>query len=350
MFTQLTPTYEVKHLIDNGGYGKVYLAIHKESKIPVAIKYLEKSADARIDLIENEIRIQRSLSHAHICTLYDVIETDDAFFLVTEYLPRGNLLQRITDGYIITENIAQKYFGQMVMAIDYLHSKGICHRDIKPENVMFDQNDNIHLIDFGLSKQTESNNLMATMCGSLYYASPEIFSGHKYTKQTDIWSLGIVLFAMCARRLPFAENSQEDFDNQINSNDIFYPKHFSQSLVNLLEKMLERNPTKRITIAEIKEHLWLQGFNFKTALMTSDRRTLSMDELAAKQMFERQKMMNSFLNDIPALSHQAAWTTRKDPKRKALVQNLVLRRTIIQGRKASPVIVKKHFCQPVFAE
>jgi serine/threonine protein kinase len=144
----------------------------------------------------------------------------------------------------LQEDRARRYFCELISALDYLHnSQLVAHRDLKAENVLLDRNDNIRLIDFGLSKYfTKGTPTLVTACGSPAYCAPDMIRGELYTKAADIWSAGVLLYAMVAGTLPYNADSIPDLLHKIVFDDIEYPQLMSRSLTDLLRRMLTKDP------------------------------------------------------------------------------------------------------------
>ena len=201
--------YRVKSALGKGRYGTVKLAEHHPSGDLVAIKFVHKyllSDSADIVRLVRESRIGGGLGQPKVVQLYDVIETPNDILLVMEYAPGGDLFTYICkqEHCQLPHRDALRLFRQMLDALDYCHSHYVIHRDLKPENVMLDANMNVKLGDFGFSRTFKPFEPMATSCGSLNYAAPEIVTGVKYTgSPTDIWSLGVSFYAMMFGGLPF---------------------------------------------------------------------------------------------------------------------------------------------------
>lgn len=192
-----------------------------------------------------------------------VIETQKYFFFVMEYAEEGELSDYIEGKSRLCEEEAAKFFKQLILAVQYLHKQGCAHRDIKPSNILIDWQYNIKLIDFGLGNlysSTEEEKLL-TACGSPCYAAPEIISGEKYDPvAVDIWSSGVTLYAMLCGYLPFDEESKSILYERILACKYAIPKYISDSSVDLLKKLLVRDPRKRLSIEEILEHPWLKKY------------------------------------------------------------------------------------------
>jgi len=242
--------------IGRGSFSTVYLGKHVENGVNVAVKVIKKGENNE-ELSEWELLKQ--ISHPFISQFYEKIEDEENTYLVMEYLEEGNLLNYVNNNGCLDEAVAQKFFFQMISAIDYLHNEAkIVHRDIKCENVLIDKHGNIRLIDFGLSKSCYPTCLFKTACGSPAYLSPEVISGNHYTSSTDIWAIGVVLYAIMTGHLPFEDNNENKLLNKIQVNQVIYPSSIPMIAVDLLSKMFKKNPNERIDIKSIIEHPWFQ--------------------------------------------------------------------------------------------
>ncbi|EAY05415.1 CAMK family protein kinase [Trichomonas vaginalis G3] len=254
--------YTVINQIGSGAFASVFFAIHKRTSHRVAIKRisrLENNEDGLQDSrIEFEISILRKLHHPFITELYEVIITEEFYYLVMEYIQCGTLLNYLNEKNSFQERDAQFLFAQIMLAIDYLHNDlNIAHRDIKAENILFDNHSNVRLIDFGLSQIPKEDTAMTTLCGSPAYAPPEMIIGSTYNKTADIWSCGIVLYSMIFRRLPFYHDNATLMAKQIVYNEPDIPSSASPNLVDLLKKMLAKSPSLRPSAADVLKHPWL---------------------------------------------------------------------------------------------
>jgi serine/threonine protein kinase len=198
------------------------------------------------------------MNHPFIAQLFFIAGERDNFAIAEEYVPHGSLLDLVRKNSQLPESEARYYFMQLVTAIEYLHSsKKVAHRDLKLENILLDAYNNIKVIDFGLSHPfTDDNQQFTTPCGSPPYLAPELISTGVCTRTTDIWSLGIVLYALTTGSIPFFHNDFSTLCHQITSKRIHYPLTLSDDLIDLLKRMLCRNPIERITIEDIKHHRW----------------------------------------------------------------------------------------------
>jgi serine/threonine-protein kinase Chk2 len=157
--------------------------------------------------IKTEVEILKSLSHPFIIKMREVFETDDSVFLILEYMKGGELTGRILSPTPFPESEVKFIFYQIMLGVRYLHANGVTHRDLKPENVLL-HSDGLYplakISDFGLSKIMENISAMETTCGTIAYVAPEVLNHLKrYNKQVDVWSLGVILFYMLSKTLPF---------------------------------------------------------------------------------------------------------------------------------------------------
>jgi serine/threonine protein kinase len=197
------------------------------------------------------------MDHPFISKLFDVIETDQFAYLVMEYAERGTILRYVNEYGRLPEVQARRYFSQLLSALEYLHDvRKVAHRDLKAENVLLDRHSNIRVIDFGLSNTFCENVGLGTACGSPAYAAPEMVQGKTYTKSVDIWSSGVLLYAMVVGHLPFDDENATRLLQKIAYSEPMYPAYMSPQLLDLLNKLLIKNPDERITIPRIKSHPW----------------------------------------------------------------------------------------------
>ncbi|KAI9136262.1 kinase-like domain-containing protein, partial [Paraphysoderma sedebokerense] len=248
--------------LGQGTFGKVKLAEHIATKQQVvAIKIIEKAnikTEKQRNSVKREIRLLRLLNHPSIVRVYDAIETQDQVMIVMEFANGGELFDYIVKHGLVKEKEARVFFRQIISAIDYCHQNSIIHRDLKPENLLLDQDKNIKIIDFGFVNTYRRDGLLDTYCGSPFYAAPEMIKGIKYIgPEVDIWSLGVILFALLSGRLPFDATTMPKLYEKIAAGDYRCPSHFSSEACHLIGRMLTVDPRKRATLAEIRQHAWV---------------------------------------------------------------------------------------------
>ena len=176
-----------------------------------------------------------------------------------EYANGGELFDYIVKRKRLQEQDACKFFQQLLAGVEYIHKVRICHRDLKPENLLLDENNNIKIVDFGLSNIYKEGETLKTACGSPCYASPEMIAGKRYVGlSSDIWSCGIILYAMTCGYLPFEDPNTNKLYKKILNCDYLLPGFISQNCKDLIRKILNTDPKLRITSTEIKNHPWFQ--------------------------------------------------------------------------------------------
>ncbi|OHS97164.1 CAMK family protein kinase [Tritrichomonas foetus] len=322
MNREMPESYEAIRRLGRGSFADVWLATHKKTNQQVAIKIIDKISTKNDDhaklKIEKEINIMKEVNHPNIVTLFDVEENDECYFLIMEYLSGGTLIEKLENICkihnnnseksecsnlledkslkenskcqinILNENkmtrrnlnsnnteklseiVTKKVIYQVLKALEYLHETcHIVHRDLKCENIMFDEFGNAKIIDFGLSTFfSEDSPLLSTKCGSPAFASPEMLLGRKYTKMVDVWSCGILAFALLYGKFPFFDEDLGQMLSKIVYENLEFPNlnennnvnndfcEVSPMAKNLIARMLCKNPHERIKIEEALRHPW----------------------------------------------------------------------------------------------
>lgn len=260
--TRIGP-YRLLETIGEGAFSVVKLAYDEKLGKKYACKIIRRTRLTTKSLLrrfEMEIRISQTLHHPNVVELIDILKDHDYFYILFELAAQGELFQYIVDRCRLSEGLSKKLLLQILDGLEYVHSLDICHRDLKPENILLDGKDNIKLSDFGLSKVLPVDHLTSTPCGSPCYASPECISGKAYDAiVSDIWSLGVILYAMVTGKLPWTQKNQKLLFNQIKNGDYTVPQNLSPEVRDLIKRMMCTDSKKRITIQEIREHAWLQN-------------------------------------------------------------------------------------------
>ena len=265
-FSKIVGNYLLFDQIGMGSFSKVTKAIHLITEQTVAVKILEKEKiedEVDIERIIREIEILKTIMHPNIAQIYETYSTVHNIYLMMEYVEGGDLFDFITKTSFLSEPIACHIYRQIISVLDYLTEMGISHRDIKPENILLDESlKNIKFIDFGLSNYCKDKELLHSSCGSPCYASPEMLSGKPYRGvTTDVWSSGVVLYSMLVGSLPFDDQEIQKLYEQIKVGKFYLPSTLSLEAIDLLKRILEVNPKKRITLKEIKDHPWFNKTN-----------------------------------------------------------------------------------------
>lgn len=311
--------YILGNTIGEGEFGKVKLGWKQEGGVQVAIKLIKKDAlggnPTRMAKIKREVNILRQLNHPNIVQLHKMEESEHHYGIVLEYASGGELFDYILNHRYLKDNAARRLFAQLISGVGYLHKKGIVHRDLKLENLLLDRNRNIIITDFGfansfdpteeLSEDEENNlfdrdyikrmgfdivktngmrkaDLMQTSCGSPCYAAPElVVSDSLYTgRKVDVWSCGVILYAMLAGYLPFDDDPKNPEGDNINllykyivNTPLTFPEYVTPHARDLLRRILVPNPRQRADLFEVARHSWLSEYASVVEFITSTTTT-----------------------------------------------------------------------------
>lgn len=245
--------------------------------------------------IEREIIIMKLIAHPNIMGLYDVWENKNDLYLILEYIEGGELFDYLIKRGKLQEFEAVSYFKQIIHGIGYLHQLNICHRDLKPENLLLDFNKNIKIADFGMAALEIKEKLLETSCGSPHYASPEIVAGKNYHgAPSDIWSCGIILFALLTGHLPFDDENIRKLLLKVQNGKFLMPPDLSLEAKDLITKMLQVNPADRVTIDEILQHPLLKKYPEPLTSSTSyfDLKNVTFQPIELAKKIDREILKN----------------------------------------------------------
>ncbi|KAK8457360.1 hypothetical protein SEVIR_3G173000v4 [Setaria viridis] len=254
--------YRIGKTLGIGSFGKVKIAEHILTGHKVAIKILNRRKIRSMEMeekVKREIKILRLFMHPHIIRLYEVIDTPADIYVVMEYVKSGELFDYIVEKGRLHEEEARRFFQQIISGVEYCHRNMVVHRDLKPENLLLDSKCNVKIADFGLSNVMRDGHFLKTSCGSPNYAAPEVISGKLYAgPEVDVWSCGVILYALLCGTLPFDDENIPNLFKKIKGGIYTLPSHLSPSARDLIPRMLVVDPMKRITIREIREHVWFK--------------------------------------------------------------------------------------------
>ena len=259
--------YEIKETIGAGSFSVVKLGINKFTKEKIAIKILRKKEMQREEdksRLEREINILKKLHHINIIKIFKIEEEQNKCFMIMEYCENRDLFNYIVAHQKLSEEETAYFFYQLINGLDYIHHNNIVHRDLKPENLLLSKGNILKIIDFGIScYYFPKKKLLSTPCGSPHYASPEMVLGNKYSgRKIDIWSCGIIIYVMICGYLPFEAPSSMLLFRKIVECKVDYPDFVSDDAIDIMNKILEVDPYKRINIEQIKKHpFYLKGKN-----------------------------------------------------------------------------------------
>uniref|UniRef100_A0A7S2CEC8 Calmodulin n=1 Tax=Octactis speculum TaxID=3111310 RepID=A0A7S2CEC8_9STRA len=266
-----------------GLHGPVYRAVHRESGVTYANKFLctKGAKPESLSMLKNELMIMSTMDHPNVAQLMDVYETVDGFHMIEELCTGGELHSRMAKSGKFLEEDARIHLGVMVDVIRYMHDKKIVHNDLKLENWLFENESEgalLKLIDFGFSKHTSPNEKLRGAQGSTMYMAPEMFTGD-YDQQCDMWSVGVIAYMMVTAAPPFLklspDNTGVDFKgtkDMIVKGDYAYPKglDLSPQATEFIDKLLVVNPHDRLTAVEAQKHDWFENNKVEEATLDED--------------------------------------------------------------------------------
>ncbi|CDP17892.1 unnamed protein product [Coffea canephora] len=277
--------YEMGKLLGKGTFAKVYHGKEMATGESVAIKVIYKDqvkTEEMMNQITREISIMRLVRHQNIVEIKEVMATKTKIYFVMEYIKGGELFTKVARGRL-KEDVARKYFQQLISAVDFCHSRGVVHRDLKPENLLLDENGELKVSDFGLSalpEQLRNDGLLHTQCGTPAYIAPEVLRKKGYDGvKADLWSCGVVLYVLLAGFLPFQDQNLMNMYRKIFKAEFTFPPWFSMESKRLISKLLVADPARRISIPAIMKAPWFR----KNDSMTS---SFSVKEFTIENLFE----------------------------------------------------------------
>ncbi|KAK3128084.1 hypothetical protein QOZ80_7AG0582400 [Eleusine coracana subsp. coracana] len=257
--------YELGRTIGEGTFAKVRIAKNSETGEHVAIKILDKAKVLKHKLVEQikrEICTMKLIQHPNVVRLYEVMGSKTRIYIVLEYVMGGELHDIIASSGKLKEDEARRYFQQLINAVDYCHSRGVYHRDLKLENLLLDIAGTLKISDFGLSaisEQLKADGLLHTTCGTANYVAPEVINDKGYDGATaDLWSCGVILFVLLAGYLPFEDDNTVSLYKKISGAQFTCPSWFSAGAKKLICRILDPNPSTRISVPQIQKDPWFK--------------------------------------------------------------------------------------------
>lgn len=270
--------YTFKHNLGKGSYGKVKLCEISGTNRLCAVKICDKSllnkkelgkSKSKLDDVKKEIAIMKNLDHPNIIKVIEIVDDPDhnKLYMFMEYAANSPIMSGKFENEPLDENIAHKYFCDIISGVEYLHMNNIIHRDIKPENILVTDNNKVKIADFGVSRIfTDENDVIKTLIGTPAFYAPEMFSenGKSYDCSVDLWACGITLYCMVYGTVPFKSRIPKLFDEIINRDIVFPPTPtINDDLKDLILKLLKKNPKERITLNECMYHPWINKNGFE---------------------------------------------------------------------------------------
>eukprot|EP01134_Creolimax_fragrantissima_P003855 CFRG3855T1 len=275
--------YKIIKTVGKGRFSSVKLARHLFTGEQVAIKIVEKAEldENELNTLMREVGILKQLNHPNVVRLFEVIITSETIYLVQEYCPGGEFYDYLVPKGKMKEDEAKRMFYQIFSAVKYCHEQMVVHRDLKPENLLLDENMNVKLADFGLSRFYDPMEKCKTFCGSPFYAAPEIFTGTPYTgPEPDMWALGVMVYTVVTGTLPFENASAATEGRYIMDSDL------SSDCQNLIRGCLQIDRYRRSNICDVMALDWLREVRGESeGISGTDKKTLlHLDDEILQQM------------------------------------------------------------------
>ncbi|OLL24338.1 Serine/threonine-protein kinase HSL1 [Neolecta irregularis DAH-3] len=288
--------------LGRGSSGRVRLAKNATNGQLAAVKIVPKTGEKK-GLpygIEREVVIMKLIEHPNVMRLYDVWENRGELYLILEYIEGGELFDYLVRRGRLDEQEAVHYFRQVIAGIDYCHRFNICHRDLKPENLLMDKHKNIKIADFGMAALEPLGRMLETSCGSPHYASPEIVAGKTYHgAPSDIWSCGIILFALLTGHLPFDDENIRNLLLKVKAGQFVMPTDLSPEAKNLIWGMLDVDPKNRIDMKRILRHPLLNKYPSKAPITPVPPKPEQID----RPVRSRSEIDSEILKNLQTLWH-----------------------------------------------
>ena len=262
-------------VLGRGAFGKVFLAELKLNKKLYAIKSIRKDILIEMDQVENtllEKEIMFECDHPFLVGMEYLFQNDLRLYFVMPFIRGGELYKVYQASKRFEEATVKFYAAQLILAIGYLHSKGIVHRDLKLENILLDQNGYLKIIDYGLAKMLKDDEEAATFCGTPEYLAPEMVNNEGHDKGVDWWALGVLMYEMLIGVTPFFNRNKNMLFNKIKNSKVVFPDRkkyridYSDEIVDLVQKLLTKDRAHRLgaknDYQEVIEHPFFKGFDF----------------------------------------------------------------------------------------
>lgn len=307
--------YIIKQTLGEGGFSKVKLGVHEKTGEKVALKMLKNKSKLTKPVrkqVEREIGAMTKIDHANVLRMKEVDwdctytkkngKQQNIILVVLELATGGELFEFLSYTGFFEESIARTYFHQLMSGVECCHSEGVVHRDLKPENLLLDDQFTLKIADFGFSNIVcSAHKLMFTECGTPGYMAPEMIRNPKGYDgmKADIWACGVILFIMLAGFPPFQKPDLSDwwFNKLVNGKHaLFWQAHsrsayFSDQTKDFLNKILNPDPEKRISIADMKKHPWWKGTTITNVALVSElqRRKNTVDTVKSKEKEKKKK-------------------------------------------------------------
>ncbi|KAL7553234.1 hypothetical protein ACHAWF_016495 [Thalassiosira exigua] len=297
--TSITGTFgsiEEKYFVERepihaGYHASIKMGINRDSMQRYAVKSIRKTGEVRLTDLHREVTLLREVNHANIVELADIYEDHYYLHLVTQLYTGGDLFDRIvqkkksSDATCFEERQAAAIMYEILNALSYLHKNDIVHRDVKPENIVFETDKDgspIRIVDFGFARKHFEDSFepyMSTIVGTTHFLAPEVLR-QKYDKSCDVWSAGVVAFAMLCGYLPFNGRSKKEVFDAIKRGKLQLRSRdwsgTSKDAKDFVRRLLRSNPKRRMTIEQALQHPWIKNHKSNEVAPKKEQRRKSL--------------------------------------------------------------------------
>ncbi|KAJ1983685.1 Serine/threonine kinase [Dimargaris verticillata] len=265
--------FNLKAVLGKGNFGKVMLAEEKASKDIYAIKVLKKEFIIQNDEIEStqsEKRVFQTANlerHPFLIGLHSCFQSETRIYFVMEYISGGDLMWHI-QRQNFSERRAKFYAAEVLLALEYFHRHDIIYRDLKLDNILLAADGHVKIVDYGLCKEHMGfGSTTNTFCGTPEFMAPEILLEQRYGRAVDWWAFGVLIYEMLLGQPPFRGETEDEIFDAILDEEVLYPINMSRDSVSILQRLLTREPAKRLgsgpsDAEEIKRHPFFKGINW----------------------------------------------------------------------------------------
>jgi serine/threonine protein kinase len=214
--------------------------------------------DSNLEYFEREIRLLQFIRHPNIVQLVEIVYQTDNIVVIMEFCEHGDLFDELAAHGPLSIRRVRSYVYQLLKALQCLHDKGVAHRDLKPENILVCSETVVKIADLGLARAVPTSGMMTTICGSVHYMAPEILQELPYDgPKADIWSLGVIIFAMSLNQLPWASRDNAGLVREIIRGVVPMPSHILPEIGQIISMCLKKNPRERPSAGELLEIPWI---------------------------------------------------------------------------------------------
>lgn len=260
--------FKIIRIIYIGSFGLIKLAQYLKTSTAVVLKVIMKFSvvsRSKTEYVKREALILKQIRNPFIVLLLGTFQDNENLYMVEEFVQGGDLNRLLREKRVFDLDFARFLVAEILCGLDHLHLRGVIYRALKPENILIDCEGHVKLVDFGMAKKLKDGERAVTLCGTPDYLAPEVILGEGHGEATDLWSLGIFLFEVLVGKPPFMENSIPALYHKILNFDQEFPKSINPVAEDLINSLLIKDQSERITIRHTKKHGFFHGFDWRTA-------------------------------------------------------------------------------------